>query len=303
MNLNSFEGASSPHPARSYTSHSLPARAHACVPGWSGNCIVAGMPSATRRVRIAYIALLVSCGFAACSHASGAQRELSAPSPHYVERVQQARASGHSERFQALMSEHFGFAAWARDATSIGDVDSAREALLNLASHANEGSVPGVWLPRVRALADDARSAADATTIEGLANGVAQIGRACGECHAATGGGPAVSTPAWQASEQGPDTFPDRMFRHRNAIEQLWLGLVAPSTALWNRGAAELAHASSDVRVEGVLPASYEHAFRNLQDLGRQALSGGTPDERAQSYARVLGACADCHTRPAPAAL
>lgn len=237
-----------------------------------------------------------------CSHASGAPAPLSGTSTHYVERVQRAHVEGHSERLQGLMSEHFGFVAWARDAASIGDVAAAREALLNLAN-ANDDAVPGAWLPRVRTLKEDARAVARSTSLDQLAHGVAQLGRVCGECHRATGGGPAVSAPSQGAIERGADTFPDRMFRHREAIEALWMGLVAPSTASWNHGAAELAHASAQIRVEGELPAEYARAFKNLQDLGKRALLGGTPLDRAQSYGRILSACADCHTRPAPRSL
>jgi hypothetical protein len=248
------------------------------------------------------ITLLTCIAVAACSHGSATKKTAeSGASTLYIERVQQTRAAGQSEQFRALMSEHFGFAAWARDATSIGDVTAAREALLNLANHTYDGIVPGAWLPRVRAMQDQARGVAGATRLDQLANGVAQLGRACGECHAATGGGPAVSEPRREPPPTEPDSFPDRMFRHRNAIEQLWLGLIAPSDAVWQEGALQLARSTSELHMQGAVPEDIDQALRELNWLGVQATLAREPFDRAESYGHVLGACAECHSRPWPA--
>lgn len=245
--------------------------------------------------------LILCWTLGACSHSAHVSQKTEPAGVRYVERVQRARVEGHTDRLSALMSDHFRFTAWARDATSIGDMAAAREALLNLANYAYDDVVPGAWLPRVRALQEDARGVAGAASLETLANGVAGLARECGDCHAATGGGPAVSRPAPDSQHGARDSFPDRMFRHRQAIEQLWTGLITPSNAVWEQGAFELSRVSAELDVQGELPAEFADAFQRLTSLGARARLARTAPEREQSYGLVLGACADCHRRPWPA--
>jgi hypothetical protein len=237
------------------------------------------------------------CCATACSQTAGATRATITPPPHYVEHVQRTYASRQSERFRELMSEHFGFAAWARDAASIGDVGSTQDALLLLANYGYLDSVPGAWLPRVHALQDDARNAARSTSIAALAHGVARLGGACGDCHAATAGGPQVSGIAPERPPLATDSFPDRMFRHHRAITALWLGLVGPSDSVWNEGASNLVSASAGLRIDEPPPTGFQEALGRLQQLGARARLARTQHERVAAYGQLLAACADCHQR------
>ena len=239
----------------------------------------------------------VCCASAACSQNAGAAPDTMTPHPHYVEHVQRTYASHQSQSFRDLMSEHFGFAAWARDAASIGDVVATQDALLLLANYAYVDAVPGAWLPRVRALQEDARGVSRSTSIDSLARGVARLGRACGDCHTATGGGPTVSGIAPERPPVAADSLPERMFRHRRAITALWLGLVGPSDDVWNEGASNLVSASAELRVEQPLPPGFREALGHLQQLGARARLARTQHERAETYGQLLGECANCHRR------
>jgi cytochrome c553 len=195
------------------------------------------------------------------------------------------------------MSEHFGFAAAARDAMTRGDLPAVRESLLQLADYPYTESVPGAWLPRVRALQDDARATAQATTLESVAAGVSVVARACGDCHHATGGALAASVVAREQAQR-PDTLPERMFRHRRAAEQMWLGLIAPSRAAWNDGATSLANASFEVEVHGRPPARFAEGLESVRALGKRSLFAETREDQARAYAALLSACANCHREP-----
>ncbi|HKU39656.1 MAG TPA: hypothetical protein VJR89_15960 [Polyangiales bacterium] len=240
-------------------------------------------------------AISLAAALAACSHTASAPPTLQ--TAEHVERVQHTSAQRQSGRFRGLMSEHFGFSVWARDAVVIGDLAAARDALRLLADYAYTDVVPGAWLPRVRALQDDARDAARAESIGEVARGVARLGGACGSCHAATGGGPALHGAAPERYPPEHDSFPDRMFRHQRAMSALWAGLVAPSTAIWDEGAATLAAASAELDVETPLRQSLRDGLAQLQQLAERARLATNQVERADSYAALLVSCVSCHER------
>ena len=180
---------------------------------------------------------------------------------------------------------------------SRGDYSAVRSALTALANYPYLDSVPGAWLPRVRALQDEAGAVAKRENSAELALGVANVARACGDCHAATGGGVPVSIVERDRAN-GPDSLPDRMFRHERAATEMWFGLVAPSDAAWNAGAKSLATASLQVEIHGDPPPRFRQALQNVRFLGATAERTKNPADRARVYANLLRSCADCHRTP-----
>ncbi len=235
---------------------------------------------------------LASLTLLACAHAQ--EKTFEPPRPTPVERVARTTVPSPSTGFDAVMSQHFGHASAARDAIVRGDETGARKALLELASDPSLGSVPGAWLPRVRALQADARAAAGREDFAGLADGVANLARACGDCHEATGGGVATAILEAAPSERA-DTLADRMVRHERAAEQLWLGLIAPADASWKAGANTLATAPFEIEVHGDPPAHLAQALHHVRFLGSTAERTQSRPDRARVYAHLLRTCADCH--------
>jgi hypothetical protein len=92
------------------------------------------------------------------------------------------------------------------------------------------------------------------------------------------------------------------MQRHQWAMDRLWEGLIGPSDAAWTRGTAELAeealHAAdlSD-SVTASEANELENIAREVHELGAAGVGLTSLNDRSQVYGRILGLCADCHTR------
>jgi hypothetical protein len=233
----------------------------------------------------------------ACAHRDEPNNTAGPAHPAQVETVAQARAPRQSPQFRALMSEHFGFTAAARNSMVRGDLQAVRDALTQLAEYPYTDSVPSAWLPRVRALQEQARAIAHSEKVAVLAHGIADLARGCGDCHRATDGGIAADVVAQEQSTR-IDTLPDRMFRHDRAAEQMWLGLIAPSSEAWDDGAHRLANASIEVEIHGDPPTGFMRALHHVRFLGASAGRVEGSIDRARVYGNLLAACADCHRAP-----
>lgn len=193
---------------------------------------------------------------------------------------------------QAQMQMHFGWALTAKAAVINGDLPAASAAYAGLRD-TEASNVPDPWMPLMADVKAAAAEGAEAESLVEAAQAVAKVGRACGECHTATEGGPDISTAPppqeWTAEMD--------MRRHAWAVDLMWLGLTAPSEEIWKAGAEAL---SGDSHAEGVeLSEEQSPRFAEIEgrvhEAARLAVDSEDADEAATRLAEIMALCATCH--------
>jgi cytochrome c553 len=197
----------------------------------------------------------------------------------------------------ATMHEHF---ALARDLVTFamnGDLDRLHITARELSTLEESRGVPAgaeVYVDKVHAAA---RAAVAASTASDAAREVAEMARACGECHLAYG------TDLGARFQDDPPSLSDPRGRHARYLSWvnrlLWDGLVGPSDRTWRIGANALADP------DGFPPpdATYvpqdvvDRAAGALRNLGKDASATESADAQVRVLARVWLTCADCHTQ------
>jgi cytochrome c553 len=208
-------------------------------------------------------------------------------------RVPPPPALAQNESITAFMADHAVITEFARDAVITGDMESMREPLLALADYKYATVAPGPWLRWLPQLQATARLTADASTLDAAASGVATMGRICGECHIANGGGPVAQPALPPKRSTRSDTLAKRMDRHMNAADELWKGLTTPSDAAWKAGAATLRYAPT--KTHESLPPGFVSRLQEVRQLGVAADEASSLEERSNVYGLLLATCADCH--------
>jgi hypothetical protein len=177
-----------------------------------------------------------------------------------------------------------------------GDIEALREPLEALATYDYRSVAPGGWMSYVASMQQAAHLTSSAQTMEVASIGVATMARTCGECHVATGRGPAFAGGEDEGKAQKTDTLGERMRRHMWAADRLWEGLTGPSEDSWTAGAAVLARAPLPApSADPPLPPDYVDAMVEVRELGAEALDASTLEARAEVYGRFLASCAGCH--------
>ena len=193
---------------------------------------------------------------------------------------------------ERLMRSHFKETEVIRAAVIRGDLSATIAPAEALAKLEGLGKISDSWRPSIEALKAASTRISNSSDIPRAAAGTADIGRACGACHALVGGPMAkVGTP--------PDTQGDlkaRMKRHVWATERLWEGLYVPSGAAWNAGAAALTREPFPKEVLNKGGVHTRSAGSRFKKLASTAGSKKRPEDRAQLYASLLETCSACHT-------
>jgi cytochrome c553 len=207
------------------------------------------------------------------------------------------------EEVEEHMGVHFERATEARDALVFADLEAMREPFTWLSLHQPPPRLPGVGLPHFDAMRAAAAEGVEAQDIEAAAKAAAELAKACGGCHAAVEGGPTFDSSTLPPLEEGVKSH---MARHRWAADRMWEGLVVPSDSAWERAIVMLGEGGVG---EHEMPEAMRRSPRALE-LRKQvhALAGEdapTAGHRAELYATLLVACAECHTvtgtpRPTP---
>jgi hypothetical protein len=248
------------------------------------------MPVTTSRVLAAGLMWLS----AACAHVEpspAATQPTAAVKPPPAKALKVPPAPQPAESIESFMAEHAVITTWARDAVVAGDLDQLREPLGALAAYHYDTVKLGAWLPFMAELQQTASLTARAKTLELAAAGVATMGRICGDCHTATGGGPHSFVPHEPTLETS-QPWVAGMQAHGWAADELWQGLTTPSDAAWNAGASALSHMPT---MSGAMPASYARALLDVQNLGVSAQGLTAPGPRADLYGVLIATCAACH--------
>lgn len=154
-----------------------------------------------------------------------------------------------------------------------------------------------------------AEAAAVAEDLDAMAQDVARVGVVCGACHATTGGGPTAAVTSAKA-EEAPET--SHMQRHLWSADRMWLGLIGPSSELFNSGAEALVHtelyegkAAAEERawifelqeLDSMRrrPEEFRVMEAQIHDLADMAKAADTPVKRAAVYGQFTATCARCH--------
>lgn len=193
---------------------------------------------------------------------------------------------------RAHMHVHRDQGIAARDAVMMGDLDSVTKPLAWIASHDEPEGLPDQ--PEAIAAMRSAAAMGEETTDASTAGrAVAQLALACGACHQAVEGGPTFEPPELPSMEH---EAPAHMARHQWAADRMWDALVVPSDAAWEQAVAVLAEGTTEDEEfsEGTtIPAE---AVKLREEVHRQAQREvPTAPLRADVYARLLAACAQCH--------
>ncbi len=180
----------------------------------------------------------------------------------------------------------------AREALIAGQTRAARSRLGWLAEQAiSEAPPPEAWAGYATRVREEAAKGANGETLVEVSAGLAQMGAACGECHAAADVAPAFASENLPAGSE----VSEHMARHRWALDSMWEGLVTPDAHRWRSGA----YAFLEEPLEGAegesLPEGAASWSKRVHDLGEAGLKTISAADRAELYGELLATCALCH--------
>jgi cytochrome c553 len=190
------------------------------------------------------------------------------------------------------MRSHFKEAGLMRIAVVNGVLSDAAAPAEALSNMEGLGKIDPSWQSSIDVLQYASRRIRSSSDVPAAAAAIADIGIACGACHKAVGGGPAVKVDAPPITD---GSLQSRMRQHIWATDRLWEGLFVPSDASWKAGAAAL---STDPFPKELLDKGDVHArsaAARFKSLVATAASQKKPAERGQLYATLLETCAACH--------
>ncbi len=159
----------------------------------------------------------------------------------------------------------------------------------------DEPEILAQWQPYLQVVRTDAHRIAIATGLDSAAESAAALGRACGQCHEATGAHvtfPAARPPIVR------DTLASDMAGHQWSALQMWQGVIGPADDLWQTGASGLTKMPASILAQ----RSTRSPDDDIDDVARiklyanRALDTPTQDARAELFGRILITCAHCHS-------
>jgi hypothetical protein len=197
------------------------------------------------------------------------------------------------------MHEHLVYITTIKAFITMGLLEGTRQPANWLATHERLAELPASFEPFVEFMRSSARQVEKAEDLGTAAAAVSLMAQNCGNCHRASHMDIEFGFDALPAQWSDSETH---MQRHQWAMDRLWEGLIGPSDAAWTRGTNMLAeeplHAadvSDNVTVEEA--RVLENIARQVHELGAAGAGLTALNDRSQVYGRILGLCADCHTR------
>jgi hypothetical protein len=191
-----------------------------------------------------------------------------------------------------MMLRHFDRARALSSAAIFGRMDSAREAAVAIRREEAPSSA------RARdgydAFLGTVADVEGATDRSGLARAVAGVAGGCGDCHLASGLGPAFTI----GRVDDPRTPRDHLRVLAWGSSRLWESLVARSDLAWRAGARALS--GQILREELYMnrmadPDQGRRLAARLHELGVAALSTRDHEDRVELLGEVWATCSGCH--------
>lgn len=186
------------------------------------------------------------------------------------------------------MRDHVDLATQARDALIRGQREAAEGALTFIAQHREPNASPDT-APFHARLSDSAKRAIDAADLPAAAKAVAELGAACGDCHARTGHGPRPEPSGFEDLDQEL-TVASHMHGYLWASDRLWDALLSADDALWQVGVSTLAALTPPSR-----PKKLRAGFAAIRAWAKDAASRASSEARAAAYGTLVSTCAACH--------
>jgi len=200
---------------------------------------------------------------------------------------------------QSHMQTSFMRATQIRDAIIAGDLEGAKAAAEEFNAEDHYAVMPEDWKGWIERVRQHAGEVALASDLGAAAQGLASMALACGNCHHHTKQGPATGEQeALGHPERAAPDLATRMQRHQVATDELWLGLLGPSDALWKQGTVTLTRAEmvapmkEGEPVDGYVASEVE----SVRTDATAARAAETHVGRAESYGNLLARCAGCHS-------
>lgn len=192
------------------------------------------------------------------------------------------------------MKEHYRDATLAMEAWVGANFESAATHLNYLAEHPAAKGLPESAAPYVETMQGAARRAAEPSPPAETARAFADLGAACGACHAELGVKPTI-----QLSDPPPESkdVQPHMIGHLWAVRAMWIGLVTNDDHAWARGANHLSGDPLHGEAFGVgdLPENLVAHTQTVHENGRLAANSVTVAEKTAAFTSIVGACGDCH--------
>jgi cytochrome c2 len=134
---------------------------------------------------------------------------------------------------------------------------------------------------------------AAATDVDQAAAAAASMLATCGDCHRASGARPSPAPPLGTTA----GGIAGHMVAHQQAVDLLAQGLVIPSDAAWDDGAARLAVAPLRP-AQGPVDQKRAAALageRRTHELAQRARTAKSATAKVTVFAEVLAGCNSCH--------
>lgn len=173
-----------------------------------------------------------------------------------------------------------------------GDLEAASAASAELERIPKVSGFPEPWIDKQMDLQMAAGHARRAETIDESASRVVKMGQKCAGCHTFVGDGPKF----YAAPEPELDgELANHMQHHTWAADLMWKGIIAPDTALFQKGATGLAKGSLRKATDDGRQSEIASVEAVVQAEAKAAAELTDADAQATSYATILGTCATCH--------
>ena len=197
------------------------------------------------------------------------------------------------------MHDHLTYITTIKAFIIMGRLEGTRQPANWLATHETLPNLPASYEPFVQFMRSSARQVENAENLPDAAEAVSLLAQNCGNCHRASHVDVEFGYDAMPAKWSDTETH---MQRYQWAMDRLWEGLIGPSDTAWDRGTAML---GGDPVNAADLPASMgtgdvegiEGIALEVHELGAASVGLTRSTDRSQIYGRILGLCADCHTR------
>lgn len=193
------------------------------------------------------------------------------------------------------MDAHFEDVGLARDAVLRGDLSAAHASASAVMGRIPVRELPARLRDREADLSRALRRLAGAPDLYAAGESLGEVANACAACHQQAG----VKIPDGALSPStGGAGVKAEMARHGYAAGRLWTGLVLPSEAAWQEGAAIFRAASlvpAGDPATSTLPQGAAELEVSVHDLAATAASATDATGRARAYGQMLATCAACH--------
>ena len=258
-------------------------------------------------VWLGIVVALVGCGHGEAAEPSpqappaASTNEVSTPPEESNDAAKAVEVPANFDR-AAHMQAMQAMAMHIRDAVVVGDLPAAKKSAEEFRAKFAKEPFEGAFRSYFGRLDQALEDVGLAGNLEEAGQALAAAALACGNCHTYARGGPRGADVHADLPTQGDETMDERMQRHDVAIEQLWLGLTAPSDEMWQTGGKTLASAPL------APPVHDDKAGMELMAQEVETLRGAAHDirladttvKRAQIFGRLISRCGVCHREVEP---